>query len=325
MDFKQICAHAGLGAIVGVPESLSGGLLHKIYAIETISGKYVVKLLNPEIINRLGAKHNYRQAESIAEHASRSVPTLAAKRINGTFLQVWGDHHYLLYDWIVGRSLTNNEVTAFHSEKVGSILGRIHSLDFSHLELTDHCTNIEVVDWDFYRQHGEKHNAEWWELFHFQLSQLHEWNARAVRAGKILITERVVSHRDLDAKNVMWHQGEPVIFDWESAGCVHPMCDFMETALYWSENNEGSVEIDRLRAFIRGYERHRPRLDTDWETVLEHGFSGKLDWLEYNLKRSLKMGFSDEEEQKLGTAQVIKTLRELKHYAAAFPVLLKWL
>ena len=59
--------------------------------------------------------------------------------------------------------------------------------------------------------------------------------------------------------------------------------------------------------------------------VLVTGFSSKLGWLEYSLKRSLWIECTDEEEQKMGTVQVIGTIHEIKNYAEQIPNLLQWL
>ncbi|WP_336776843.1 hypothetical protein [Paenibacillus sp. MMO-58] len=52
MDPRQIealCNELGLGDITIAPTALSGGLLHRMYAVQTTSGKYVVKALNEKL------------------------------------------------------------------------------------------------------------------------------------------------------------------------------------------------------------------------------------------------------------------------------------
>lgn len=48
--FKKLCNVSNLGEIVGVPLSISGGLLHKMYAMETNKGKFAIKILNPPLV-----------------------------------------------------------------------------------------------------------------------------------------------------------------------------------------------------------------------------------------------------------------------------------
>jgi hypothetical protein len=52
LQFNKLCDILQLGEIVGVPEAISGGLLHRMYAIETTEGKYAIKALNPQIMLR---------------------------------------------------------------------------------------------------------------------------------------------------------------------------------------------------------------------------------------------------------------------------------
>jgi hypothetical protein len=59
--------------------------------------------------------------------------------------------------------------------------------------------------------------------------------------------------------------------------------------------------------------------------VLLNGFLGKLEWLEYNLKRSLCIECTDEQEQQMGTAQVIGTINTIRRYADIISELENWL
>ena len=112
----------------------------------------------------------------------------------------------------------------------------------------------------------------------------------------------------------MWQHNSPIIIDWESAGYINPMRDLMETAMYWCVDNTGNVDKDRFSTFINGYRKRVSCLSADWRMVLESGFTGKLDWLEYSLRRSLWIECTDQDEQRMGTAQVIGTIEDLKRY-----------
>ena len=111
----------------------------------------------------------------------------------------------------------------------------------------------------------------------------------------------------------------------EEAGYVNPMHELIETAIYWSENEIGNINKEKFLAFICGYKNIYGALNANWKIVLFNGFLGKLEWLEYNLKRSLGSECSDEEEQNLGTTQVIETINAIIHYSDMIPELEKWL
>lgn len=135
----------------------------------------------------------------------------------------------------------------------------------------------------------------------------------------------IISHRDLEPKNVMWSENDPLIIDWESAGYINPMVDLLETAIYWSTNERRQIDKQKFLAFVNAYKRINGELHSDWEKVLAMGFISKLGWLEYSMKRSLWMECTDEEEQQLGTKHVPLTIHEILNYSKAIPKLIDWL
>jgi Ser/Thr protein kinase RdoA (MazF antagonist) len=326
LQFKKLCGALKLGELVGVPEAISGGLLHRMYAVETTHGKFAVKALNPQIMLRPAAMGNYIKSEGIAAIAARNIPALPAKRFNGSFMQEIDNQFYLVFDWVEGKSLKQNEINIVHCEKIGTILAGIHMTDFSKLGLiNDWSDNTQLTDWNCYLQKGQENNAMWVNLLLETIDKLYDWNAQANKSAKLLASEMVISHRDLDSKNVMWNEDKPLIIDWESAGYVNPMQELTETAIYWSENEAGNLEKERFLAFIDGYKKRYGTVQANWRMVLEGGFSGKLGWLEYSLKRSLLIECADKEEQQMGTEQVTGTINAIVSYAGMISKLEKWL
>lgn len=326
LQFEKLCNMLELGEIVGVPKAISGGLLHRMYSVETTQGKYAVKALNPQIMLRPAAMQNYINSERIVSIAENSIPALPAKKFNGTSIQEIDKQFYLVFDWVEGKSLKPSEINTVHCEKVGDILAGIHMTDFSKLGLiNDWSDDEQLTDWNYYLQKGQKNNAVWVNLLLETVDKLYEWNAQANNSKKLLAEDIVISHRDLDPKNVMWYQGNPITIDWESAGYTNPMQELTETAIYWSENEKGEIDKERFLAFIEGYKKRYGMLKTDWRMVLVNGFLGKLGWLEYNLKRSLLIECTDQEEQQMGTVQVIETIKAIRSYADKISELEKWL
>lgn len=326
LQFNQLCFNANLGEVAVPPEKITGGLLHKMYLINTTKGKYAVKLLNPEIIKRPDAMTNYINSEKIANIVSSNIPALPAKIINGKFVNEINNQFYLVFDWIIGRSLKPIEVRTDHCKKIGSILAYIHKTNFDNLVIEyGGINNGHLKEWDYYLKKGQQASSEWAELFKEHIDKLYEWDAKSKEAAAVLFSETIISHRDLDPKNVMWYQDSPTIIDWESAGYINPMQDLVETAVYWSDDGTENLNKYRFLAFLEGYKNNYGELQADWHRVLETGFLGKLGWLEYNLKRSLKIECSDDDEQKLGSAQVTKTIIELRQYESSIPTFLNWL
>ncbi|MDF2673611.1 MAG: aminoglycoside phosphotransferase [Clostridiales bacterium] len=326
LQFNKLCNTLKLGKIVGAPEALSGGLLHRMYAIETIQGKYAVKALNPQIMHRPIAIQNFINSEEIANFASNNIPAISAKKINGTSMQEIDNQFYLVFNWVDGKSLKPNEIGIVHCKKIGAILADIHMMDFSELSIINDCfDNSQIIDWNYYLHKGQENNSVWVNLMLEIIDKLYEWNSQANKSAVLLASDMVISHRDLDPKNVMWNEDNPIIIDWEAAGYINPMQELTETAIYWSENEMGDIDKVRFLSFISGYKKKYGSLQANWRMVLTNGFSNKLSWLEYSLKRSLLIECTDDEEQQLGTAQVIGTINSISSYANMISELEKWL
>ncbi|MFD1019713.1 phosphotransferase [Thalassobacillus hwangdonensis] len=328
MEFKQqvekLCETAGLGKVVEFPKPLSGGLLHKMYAVKTTSGAFAVKALNPTIMARPEAVQNYLTAEQIARIAAKHVPALPAKVIDGSPLIRIDGSYFLVFDWVEGEILQSSKIEREHAKKMGAILGELHTMDFSLREVEPEHP-AALIEWKRFYDKGKEENAEWVDAFSETLDSLYQWTEHATEAASKLSQGFVYSHRDLDPKNVLWRNGAPTVIDWEAAGPVHPMQELLETAIYWSEKEEKAVDKDQFLTFIKAYEEKCGTAHADWFNGLVMGFATKLDWLEYNLKRSLWMECSDEEDQQLGTEQVFATLNDLNSYAEAIPELHGWL
>lgn len=326
LQFKKLCNVLQLGDIVDVPKRISGGLLHRMYAIETTQGKYAIKALNPQIMLRTVAMEHFINSERIVNIAANNIPAIAAEKFNGTSIQEMDNQFYIVFRWVNGKTLKPDEISIVHCEKIGGILADIHRTDFSELCISNNPLGKEqLADWNYYLHKGQENNAEWVNMLTGIVDRLYDWNVQANKCAKLLASEMIISHRDLDSKNVMWNGDTPIVIDWESAGYVNPMQELVETAIYWSENEEGNIKKERFLAFIDGYKKSYGKVQANWRIVLMSGFSGKLNWLEYNLKRSLSIECTDEAEQQMSTAQVIGTIDTITGYANMISELEVWL
>lgn len=326
LQFEKLCNILQLGQIVGMPKAISGGLLHRMYAIKTSKGKYAIKALNPQIMRRPTAMQNFINSEKIANIASNNISALPAKRFNEVFMQEIDNQFYLVFDWIDGKSIKFDEINITHCEKIGATLGDIHRMDFSKLDIVnDLPEDIHTIDWSDYLEKGQKSNTVWTNLLLEIIDKLYQWSAQAGKSAKLLASDVIISHRDLDPKNVMWNQDNPIVIDWEAAGYINPMQELTETAIYWSEDEMGNIDKEKFLAFIGGYKKKYGRLQVNWRIVLVSGFLGKLNWLEYNLKRSLWIECTEAEEQQMGTTEVIGTINHIRRYADMISELEKWL
>lgn len=314
LPFDQFCIRCGLGNMTAAPIPLTGGFLHKMFRVETEKGVFAAKALDPGIMSRPAAPENFRSSEKIARHALQAgLPVLPAVSVDDDILIRTGEQYWMLFSWQDGKALTPDQVTPCHAEKVGEILGRLHTLRPAPGESSD----PPIYDWEHFTDAG----MPWSEEFARMLPRLKQWNDKGCSAAKILTEGRVLSHRDMDPKNVLWTGSIPCIIDWEAAGPVHPLQEMVETALCWSDDGQ---KEDRLLAFLRGYCRH---CTPDSSLLDAAGYAvilGRLDWLYYNLARSLGAEGADEESRTVGAEQSALTMSALEKLEAVLPLFKKY-
>jgi Ser/Thr protein kinase RdoA (MazF antagonist) len=298
-----------------------------MYGIETTQGKFAVKVLNPLIMQRPTARANFVRSEQIANIAANYVPAAPAIQLNGISLLEIDNCQMQAFKWVEGVILHVNDISIDHCTAIGSILANLHQGDFSALNIARPTSNtgMQLVDWNSYLTKGEVIQAEWVEQLSYTIDKLYEWDAQTNHAASKLAAHVVISHNDLDPKNVLWNGMTPTLIDWECASYINPMQDLVETSLYWATNDSGNVVKAHFLAFIHAYKKKAGALEADWRSVLTCGFAGKLGWLAYSLRRSLGIESSDAAEQRLGTEQVTSTLQALRQYAEQIEQIEMWL
>lgn len=123
----------------------------------------------------------------------------------------------------------------------------------------------------------------------------------------------VISHRDLDSKNVIWTTDKtPYLIDWESAGYVNPTVELIEGALNWSRNQDGTSDKERFQTLIQAYLGAGGTLYGNAFDAVYGTLGDTLGWLEYNMRRSVDEGVFNTDERELGQREVKQTVRELK-------------
>ena len=152
------------------------------------------------------------------------------------------------------------------------------------------------------------------------LPELVAWTDAAREADARDADAPVLTHRDLDPKNVLWRGLSPFLIDWEAAGYARPRRELLEVALYWADDGEGGLDGALCEALLRAYGRHMP-LRGDWTPVFAAGRANLLAWLAYSVRRASGQTSPDAEEVRLGAAEVGKTLGALQGYEAKAKVI----
>lgn len=328
MEIEKLMNTLHLGKLVEEPVAVSGGLLHKMYCVSTTDGIFAVKVLNSEIMKRADALSNMVNSERVAKAFGAIVPAIVSLEINQRQIQELEGNYYFVFPWIDGASVFPNEITPHHCEAIGDILGKMHRRNLLIEGIIPEEDSFEMFDWETYLQQINelKNSDEEWVLeYRESIQDIICWNQKACDSEKYLSERAVISHRDLDPKNVMWNGDKPYIIDWEAAGYVNPYQEFLEVVNYWADDGMGKLKKEKFDALTRAYCRYMDIKTVVWDEVFHGSYIGMLGWLEYNIKRALGIEASDEDERHLGEQQVLGTLRDLYSYQAKIEQLEEWL
>lgn len=314
-----ICEHFGLGHLISNATSpVSGGLLHKMWQVETTKGIFAIKELDPEIMKRAGSHKRYNYSEDFATYiASNGIQASVALSANKSHIYEVNGATIMVYPWIVGHSLEFQQITTEHAYQIGLILGRIHDLHLHNTSKPDELyeiTKFTNEHWESIVNDSLNQNLINSNLLSLHLPNLIQWNNQYQPDPN---SELVISHRDIDPKNVLWCDNSiPVLIDWESVGYINPTEDLITVALNW-----GGLDIrfnmDNFLAVIKGYYvngriSNIHSIDFAFNNII----GNILSWLEYNISRSVRYKDYDINIQKISVQEINKTLGTL-HFIEA--------
>lgn len=325
MNIKDLFDHCGLGHVMSGPVAVKGGLMHSLYFVETKGHRYAVKYLNALVMQREGVLGHIRTSERIGIELIAYVSGVPAKVFDGSPIIEFQGKYYIIFDWIEGHSIFPPNITRDHCEKIGGILGKIHRLNISYRGIKKEDKSSPMFQWERYLALGIESGASWVDEVRVMMTSIKGWNRALIQAGKVLNENQVISHRDLDPKNVMWQDGMPFLIDWEAAGYVNPYQELLEMLNCWSDDGKGALIKENFDALFNAYKKEVKFEGIDWEAIIVSGYSGLLGWLDYSFKRSLGIESSSDEETALGTEHVVATMKELSQYEQKTAVLLSWL
>ena len=278
--FEKLMSRLDLGEPLGEITPVSGGLLHKMFRVETARGVFAVKTLNPEVMTRPTALENMRNGERVnSEFGMRNAEFEVCTSVGG--VTEMAREYFIVYPWVQGVSVFPPEITLEHCCVMGHVLGEIHRADVSIP--------------------GMVKETELRRPYHWPAGApdcLARWDAAALEGVRRLRAVQVISHRDLDPKNVMWQGLRPCVIDWEAAGYVNPWQEVIELLNYWADDEE------KARAMIAAYREHVDTSAADWDAALAAGMDGMLGWLHYCLNRP------GGEEQAAGTMKELELYEE---------------
>lgn len=363
MDFcGKVAGQFGLGELTAPLERVAGGFLHRMYRLETLSGKYALKVLNPMIMRRPETMGNYRRAEEIERRLwEQGIPMIPALERDGRKMQCLEGQYYYLFDWSEGKALGWHEVEEAHCRIIGKLLARIHKIPCrkAHAENAGGKDAPEKVgseradeeakerpgsaearegstgaDWseatggDGAGAPGQERNVTDWDAYIKTARQCLPDIAEVLEGDRELIylAEKEYAaaldsvpdiccfcHGDMDCKNVLWLDGEPLLIDLECLDYGNPLLEMFQLALSWAGWAACALDFGRFGGFLEAYQAEYGEVKVEWDRISGIGY-GWLDWLAYNARRALGIECSDEEERALGIREVQQSIRRIRHY-----------
>ena len=301
----------GLGEITVPVEAVTGGLMHKMYKVQTSSGTYALKCLNPEIMKRPGALANFAAAEDLErvleEHGLPIVPALS---FDGKKMLLLDGRYFYIYNWQEGRITDPRAITKEQCFTAGEILGKIHGIDSHNVEPEE--PEIAAVDFSSYLQKAEEKNSPIAPYLKENLELLEKAQEALNFAITGLPPMRAINNGDMDPKNIMWHNGKPHVIDLECLNRGNPIATCLDLALQWSGTTELDFKSENLKAFFDGYLNAYDNGFRSYEDLYGIAYSW-VAWLEYNILRALGIASAREEEIRLGEAEVRNTIGRIKY------------
>lgn len=316
----QLCERLDLGKPSGDLSRVSGGFHHRMWRLNTHAGSFAIKQLaddldmqNADTVERINATEI-----TAREFSQQGVPALYSLANARQHLQLLDGVGYLVYPWTAATACDKNGIEKKHALTVAGILARIHRSDIRVPELRDEpglpLTAERVID---LVQLARQRNVRESQLLEARLDDLLEAVELQATAMAVLQQDQVVSHGDLDHKNVLWDEdGKPLLIDWESARRLNPTYELLLEALDWG-GITAHFEMGPFVTFLEAYLDAGGRIVADEVPAVADAIQGTwVEWLLFNVGRAV--GLHDAQQRAVGLLQVdlsVSTLLRMEKFA----------
>lgn len=291
LDAEPVITAFGLAGPVTGWVQVGGGWSNLVYRLEAGAGVFAVK----EMVNPWGIKWWEQQlAESwsfelLAIHAGVAAPSPVRNPATGGCLARVSDKNgsqvpVRVHRWVPGRPFPPEVVDAETARWVGNTLAVLHGLrakpgdrDLFPVPNVDTATA-----WPELAEAAGKNGAEWAPLMKDAAAAVGSM-AELVLSDGHRPAEEVMSHGDIDQKNLISTERGPVLCDWDVALPVVPRRELADVALSMGCWQDFGV----ARQVVRAY-RASGGDDAD-VTALDLGvpLMVGLDWVAFNVDRAL--------------------------------------
>lgn len=319
---EKLFNELGLGKITSPIAPVSGGFMHRMYKVCTKTHTYAVKHLNPEIIKRASAMDNYKKAEKLEVILEENeIPIVPALTFDGKKMQKIDGEFFYIFEWHKGSITDWNNITPEQCWKAGNIQGSIHAIkidNISSMAQKSLVPEISSIDWDKYLALAASAETavgvsanEVEMLLKKNLSLLNYAQSELNKARKLLPDIITIIDEDMDPKNVMWENSEPVVIDLECLDYGNPVSSVIQLSLQWAGITLCDFDDVKQKSFFQGYLAAYNNGFKDYKSVFGLVYTW-IEWLEFNIQRALSTSM-DKTEQELGLTEVRNTINRIKY------------
>lgn len=303
---RRLCECFGLGGPVGELAKVSGGYHHRMWRLDTEAGRFAVKQIAEDMdVSDAAAADRLNATEAAGQaFADRGIPALASLAHGGRHLQVIEGEGYFVFPWTDSRARGKNDIEAYHADTVAAILARMHHADIRVPDLAEQPTwpLTEQRVRDLLQLARQRNARDAGYLIERQADILAVVEVQD-GAWQALSRHEVVSHGDLDHKNVLWDEhGAPLVIDWESTRPLNPTYELLLEALDWS-GISANFEAGPFEQFLRAYVDAGGRLIGGMIAPAFDAILGAwVNWMLFNVGRAARR--TDLRQRALGSEQV---------------------
>ena len=314
---EQLIIQENFGNKIISIDKIMGGLSHRIYKVLTDKGAYAVKELNAGIMKRKEAYNNFVFSEKVASIVKQNgINVVEAIKIQNDIMKQIDHKYYMIFNWIDGKILEENEINMNHCKVMGEVLAKIHNIDFNEIEdKNKKICEAENFEWSGYIKIAEEQSKRYTKLLKNSLNLLNEISPKINEALNHANKNLIISHLDLDKKNIIWQGHKPFIIDWEASGYVNPIIELAQVAWYWSGGDITNIDYKKYKAIVDTYKKYSKfEIDKNVEKYIYWDFYNEFTWLNYNLKRTLFLKNEyEEDEMELIENEVVQSLVEINY------------
>lgn len=317
-DIENLISEEKLGTLVQSITKVTGGLSHRMYKVITDKSIYAIKELNSGIMKRKEAYSNFVFSEKVTNIAKENnIPAIGAIKFkNNDIMKKISNRYFMVFNWLEGKTLKEEEITEKHCEIIGENLAKIHNIDFSEIEDNERKNiDIEQFNWNNYLELAKKENKAYVDILEQNIDLLYELNEKSNEAIRYANSNLIISHNDLDRKNVMWQEYKPFIIDWEASGYINPTIELIQVAWYWSGGDVENLDYKKFEMVVNSYKKYAQKeIDKNIEKLMYADIYSGLGWVNYNFKRSLCIENEyKQDEIELAENEILQFIGEIKY------------